>query len=630
MKRNTKIETLFGCVILEDDLSTKTLNSYGLTPKDLKDFKDLHFLESTKRGEYTFIAYEKLHEYGKKLEEKGEHEEASLCFQKCRGKMNSDSYKEFLKRLKEGKYRDALNLFKKALEIGDVKNMNYLLYLLSILIELPQELAECLNGILLPDILENGANNDSRIAAWKKKFSQAVHLQNKLLESCSYTREEDIVINALLSQIFKIQKENAIYILNLVKNNQHETLVEFLEKKSHLNKQEEYVLALAKKYLEINRTGKVPIKGELSRPDSINDAIYTNNFEKALEINTNFIQKINRGTEENVLNILLAQICELIKKVQISNSEATNIDRIQKPIIESTFANLKLYLTEIGKPEYEFIIADLIKISLLEHDETFSKPKNFLIELKNSNAPFNMSKYVQEFYNALTSNSIEVARLYLSILDRANVMHNYCLLLDGLHEMFDRAVKKANFIKQNAPVTPVKEPIQECVTNPLFDKLFNHLEMLTTPISIEDYVNSQVEEVIANKGIAILKAEDDVRTQKIEELIKSNKDVASFRIESPYGTQVVLKYSQINEYIDFKTLMLLGSQAYNDEDYTACIEYYSKLVRFFREPNIQVFSLLGLSYYKLGRIEEAIKYLTVAECISKQRNIKSEIGRAHV
>ena len=86
--------------------------------------------------------------------------------------------------------------------------------------------------------------------------------------------------------------------------------------------------------------------------------------------------------------------------------------------VKSAFSTLRRYLNIIGKSQYEFLLIDLIKISVLEKDKTFTKPMISLLSISNECFEPDISNYILEFYMSLSQNKFEEARLYLDILSK--------------------------------------------------------------------------------------------------------------------------------------------------------------------------------------------------------------------
>ena len=142
------------------------------------------------------------------------------------------------------------------------------------------------------------------------------------------------------------------------------------------------------------------------------EAISANKFDLALRINNDFNKKRNISNEDNTINIILTDICELIKSLKKNNNkevyqnEKTYSDNYFMSLMSSLMNNdidsaslyLKSHLKEIGKSEYEYIITNLIKLSIVEKDMAYTAPMLELSLMNNENYKLNTSNYIQKFY----------------------------------------------------------------------------------------------------------------------------------------------------------------------------------------------------------------------------------------
>ena len=69
------------------------------------------------------------------------------------------------------------------------------------------------------------------------------------------------------------------------------------------------------------------------------------------------------------------------------------LNYLMKQDLDNAFKSLRNYLDSIGKRKYEFLIVDLIKISCMESDISYSKPMIALTYLSHDKFEFNISEY---------------------------------------------------------------------------------------------------------------------------------------------------------------------------------------------------------------------------------------------
>lgn len=105
-------------------------------------------------------------------------------------------------------------------------------------------------------------------------------------------------------------------------------------------------------------------------------------------------------------NNLYNQIIEYAIKEILNN----NLDNALRSIYN--------YLIMINKSEYEFLVYDLIKISILENDTSFIRLKDLLQNI-NDDFIFQEKEYIKNLYESLTQGKTEIAKVYLDIITRA-------------------------------------------------------------------------------------------------------------------------------------------------------------------------------------------------------------------
>ena len=72
----------------------------------------------------------------------------------------------------------------------------------------------------------------------------------------------------------------------------------------------------------------------------------------------------------------------------------------------------------------------------------------------------------------------------------------------------------------------------------------------------------------------------------------------------------VVKYK---EKYDYASKIPLASYYYHNGDYKSSLKINLELMKVFSSPRYYIFARIGLTYYKLGDLEKAIKYLTIAQ-----------------
>lgn len=157
-------------------LTTKELNGYGFTSKDLTKLVNDGVLKRIKRGYYELVSVDDLYLYGKKLISLKQYSKADVCFQRCY-ELNSNhfstNFRLFSKNISDKNYEFALKNLDVLLESQSSRykaDANFYLILLSIITEVPDE---------YKDMLANLTYDDIKVSFSDKRFED-IQLQNKI------------------------------------------------------------------------------------------------------------------------------------------------------------------------------------------------------------------------------------------------------------------------------------------------------------------------------------------------------------------------------------------------------------------------------------------------------------------
>lgn len=713
MINEENLNKMYNGLIDEKELTTKELNSYGFNSKDLADLINDGVLERIKRGYYSFLSIDSLFYYGKKLIASKEYDKATACFEKCY-ELDPNHlgacFQLFLRAVQSRDYSKAFTYFEHFYNSDNEyynNDSNFYLYLLSMITEIPEEHREYAKYLQLEDIRidfndkrfeDPYSQNKVRISALNQKFTLASKQLNELIKQHGRLSVQDIIVRTLLSQAIEIQNDLKKNIINLATEKKYKEIISRLEEvqeQHHLSVADECILFLAREISKVEETGIIPEK-EVVSTNKLFEAINGKNFELALSLSKDYIERNNINPSDNAMFMLLKDITEL-KKVKTNKSKeqpvvtpptkkiepvttikatnsqtnstpmtsnitfATVIGYLMQQDFDNSFRALRGYLNGINKSEYEFLIIDLIKISLIEQDVAFSKPMIALTYVSRENFTFDISEYIQNFYETLAQNRFTEARIYLDIISKSNKLGQNCVLTDGLEQVLNTTEKLLNYkrnnetldrvdasiktveqeptiqipVQQQIVVTPVQHPSsntsiytddeivytseEEIIET---DVLPNTQEKVISKPTIVDYddsefINGKLNELY-EKGIILLRPMDDNRRKGIHNIVKDIPDVVSFSIGSDSNRQVVLRFKPfLDEYLDCSATAKEGNSAYSKGQYDACIESYRKLLEF-GEPKAWVYAKLGLAYMKKFDKSTAIDYLTIATALAKE------------
>lgn len=636
--------------------------------------------------------------YGKHLIASKEYDKATACFLKC-FQLNPNHggacFQLFLRSLQSRNYDKAFEYFE---HFSDSENEhynsdnNFYLYLLSMITEVPEKYREYAKNLKLKDITisfndkrfkDPDSQNKVRIFSLNQKFILASKQLNELLKQKGKLSVQDIVVMTLLSQAIEIQNIMKGNIVKLVIEKKYEQIISCLEevqKQHHLSDADECILFLAKEMFHFKETEIIPEK-EIATTNKLFEAIHGKNFELAFSLSREYIERNNIDPNNNAIFVLLKDITEQMKAktenlnnqpvIESSKNEITStvkeealktntvtitgnitfstiVGYLMQNDFDNSFRSLRGYLNNINKSEYEFLIVDLIKISLIEQDMAFSKPMIALTYISRDNFTFDISEYIKDFYEMLAQNRFTEARIYLDIIANSNKLGQSCVFADSLEQVLNATEKMLNYKRNNevldtvdASIKIVEQESQEqqfltinktesqqpIISAPIgSDKEEQTIETITIPTTQEsssidyddsEFIHSKLDKLY-EKGIILLRPMDAKRRKGIHNIVKGIPDVVSFSIGSDTNRQVVLRFMPfIEEYVDLPVIAKKGNSAYSKGEYDDCIESYRKLLEF-GHPKSWVYAKLGLAYMKKFDKDTAINYLTIATELAKE------------
>ena len=80
---NENYQKMYEGILMGEELTTKNLNSYGFSSRDLMNMVRSGILERVKRGHYSLVTMDGLYQYGEELLSYQEEDKAAQCFLKC-------------------------------------------------------------------------------------------------------------------------------------------------------------------------------------------------------------------------------------------------------------------------------------------------------------------------------------------------------------------------------------------------------------------------------------------------------------------------------------------------------------------------------------------------------------------
>ena len=601
MIKDEKLNKLYECVI-NDEITTKNLKSYGLNSNDITNLVKLEILERVERGVYKLLDVDGLYTYSVELYNNQEYIRASLGFEKCI-EMDEESYNAYFYLINHNlairNYEEAFKYIKMLIESDNeflISDGNTYLYLLSKVYDVGDEYREYARELQYSQMKisfddfrfsDHYEHNQIRGSVSNDKYSNAIKRLHDLKEKTDYGYLYNRPIKTLLCNVIEYINEEKEELLELVKNEKHEEIISYLEdkdKRSELSHSYYTILDLCNIILEIDKTNKFP-EIRILETDKFYEAIEGNNFKLAKRLSEEYMKKYNIFPSNDLMYNMISKLCEKIE--QVINKEK-NIDFndvmncLLKNDVDNAYKNLSIYLKSIGKSEYEFLIVDLIKLGALEQDLSYSKACGVLTFLGMGMFNFDINNYINYFYMALNVKRFKEARIYLDIISKAN-----------------------NIIDNKIVVETLVEAL-------------NTTESLSVSKALNKEIDEKVKYLRENKGLVIFEPMIKEERNKIYEHVKDYEDIAMFSVGIEPDKRTILKHREpYMEKDELNNEFNLGKKAFEKKKYEEAIEHFLNIINR-GKFSAYVSATLGLAYLKIDNKEEALKYLIVANCMNKE------------
>lgn len=686
MINEENLTKLYDAVLVGEELTTKKLNGYGFNSKDLNDLIQKGSIERVKRGLYSFKNIEELYYYGKKLIAKQDYDKASFCFERCYEidpNHRGSCFQLFLRSIQKRDYERAFSFYDKLLESDNeyyLIDAKLYLYILSFITEIPERYAKSLESIELEDILipstdkrynDISKQNMIRTDIYDGKLSYSLKQLNGLTAKNGASTIQDVILKKLLYQAIYQESINKKIIYHYISGYQFDEVVKTLEEKQNLHnlsRLDSCILDLTKQIIKIKNDHIVPLCSS-EEVNNMFDAIKKCNYSRALELCYEFNKENNISNDKSSVTILLEIINSLIKSLtyeeqldddEIFNPASLSIDEdvsfstvisyLLNNQMDKAFDVLDTYMKSIGKSEYQFLIIDLIKISLLEKDFDFTKPNDALNMLEKDNFSFDVTSSMQEFYVALSQNKYEEAKIYLDIISKGNKFCKNAISTDKLYQVLELSSKVSNTQNDKSLTSKYENKTENLQNDNTFlekgsDETLNSNRISSSEVekrstyqksnttyddsqnrdSDLEFVSKKHDELLKNKGIILIKSLKDDKIDKILDIANQYPDMVASVIGQGKNKQIVLKYKVFADgFVDIKGLYKKARQALNDKKYDECIDAYLEVLHFFNNPRANIYAKLGMTYMKMKNKELAIDYLTVATFLADKDDIEHD------
>lgn len=665
MVTKDKILLIYEMILQDKSLTTKELNASGFTSNDINVLIKQNIVVRVKWGLYALKDVNLLVSYGCNLANQKRYDDAQLCFEKCYTMDKTNYYVDsqiFLSAIRSKNYAKALEVYQSL--INDEKPINkantqLYLYLLNQIIELPEDYCKIASNLTYDDIripykeekIDNQiCQNNIRKLLINHNYVEAFQQLRKLLSSGTKVRINDVILRELLDQCLDAHLSYQLYTVEFVQNKQYSELISNLSAKKErfvLNKNDEYVLRIAKNIIQIKESSVFPQIKEGQIKD-VFEAIDNDDYELALKFSCDFDKQNNFDDSKSAINLLLKDIVQLKEKLSIEQKEKEDkqsslnnqnklfsqtvislMNLLVNNKLDEAYKQIEYYLQAIEQEKYYFLIIDLIKISLLVKDKSFKKPLSALTLISQNKYSIDISSFIQEFYASIFEKRYSCARLYLDIISSSNAFIDNGIMVDGLVILLD-VVEKDNHHSEVTILQPAdnQQKLGESVVytnvadrNEVYkDSKQQNLEKGTELIKKDqDFMAQKNTDLSQKKGIILLNPMSDDRISHLMIIAKQYPNMRAFTIQTGRNKQIVLKYHEKpDKWIDVQEIVKGASEAYKKNMYSECLNKNLQILHMHDMPRAATFSRIGLSYAKMRRRFLAIDYLTVAMDLAKK------------
>lgn len=557
MVNQEKLNKVYEILIKDEELTTSKLRDCGFNSNDITKLVSNKVIERSRRGHYTLLDVEHMHQYGKYLITQKNYDKAKKCLEKCyelNSKHSGNCFALFVNSIMKNDYKAAFKYFEGFYKKDDYyafskRNDNFYLFLLNLITTIPEKYKGYVEQLELEDILVSNndkckqnipLHNEIRTFAFNQRFKQAVQTYERLVKINGKTYSDDVVAINLLNSALESQKSRKRNILNLVTNKDYIGVVSYIEsvlKMHEIDLLDKYVLKLTKELLEIKETKQIPEKIN-SDNSSIFAAINNKDYELALSLTIRRDKKREVDSNNNSLYLILREINNTIKEI----SSLDDINQLPLYLNSIDFNTsiiiLDRYLEKINKDKYEHLIIDFIKLDMLDKDTSFKRTLNILNDLKSDDFKLDIDEQFINCYKSLGERNFEKARLYFDISSTLNKLYNRNIKLSGLENVICICEKNNNLSTVDTPNEKNYYGVKK------MPKIFKLIELGTTFENVCKFIDLNPDE----KNIAALLIAKEYYTRKLYDIGDSYLDKVSNEIIESDLVFALLHITRLNKY----------------------------------------------------------------------------------
>lgn len=512
------------------------------------------------------------------------------------------------------------NLYRKA----DIK---YYLYLINLGVKnIPEDYINYAKDIRFEDVQVLTGNQELDIPINRLRGN----VINNAFTSITIPKEmhsiQEKVEYTLISKASSRQKSERDFIYSCVRKHQYEKLLEYLKEELSYRKYSPYdgcLIKLVNAYFDLVNTRKMPILKSLNS-STLWDAIDDNNFRLAFRLVKEFCDKKGYPYPSNSTYLLLEDINKLIDEIKDEEEKketptsktlpkTCHIDSedIVKEILEllisgevSDAYNLaQEYLSDSQNVDYCYLINYLIKISVYEGDKSFSKPMMAISVMKNNTFKFVVSEYILSFYENLAKKKFDVASVYLDILDKAKKQGHTKILIKGMREVLNNAIRESG--------DKLKRPSYNYVSEEETKFIFNDLNL---GFSLDE---------LKDRGIILIDYSKYEKNQYFEK-VRNIPNIEVSSIDYHGNQKVLYRYKSNDKLVIEQGVLTLFDNANKETllgNYENALNILKNILSNTPTVSSKLLYRIGFLYVKLGRKDVAIDYFIASEAFARIENV---------
>ncbi len=624
-----KEKNMYELFIDKKIITTQELLSLGFTNKDLTRLIEGGKIRRVQRGQYELANANNLFRCAQILASEKQYDKFHKAMERA-VEVDPDfviaRFYMFLTDIKTNDYHKAFECYQELEKCPGFydSDKNLWLYLMSFIMDLPQEYQERVSNFKKEDVLLPITSSSCTTDIFHNKVRNLM-MQQRFREACTLLfncsdynnrRVKTLIEATLTNQVRKKERDYKGKWYELVENGKYEELydkLETLEKLHGLSSDNKMVKNMIADLILMTDERDIPEVVQGGYSERLAAAIERHDYELA--------EKLFHYDESCIESKLLKLLFDKINFERKSIEEEERCKQ-QADLFESIKSNLTggemqvaidqldTYLGNIGALKYKDLLLEFIKLALIKKDEKFLETIFEIQEITKGNFDLSPSWFVMDFYLSVMKGNLEKAAVYYNIISKANELTEDPIDITAIAKKLDSELEKAgkslDDVAIQIPGYKEKEVVSEAI------------EKIPTIVDI-------VERVLEKDNLCLLEPVSSEEASIIMNVVSRVPNISTTVFEDYNGDlRVALRnVDRRGEYIDMRDYLQRANYNYRNGNYDDAIELYQTVLPKMQEPKSFVYLYLGLSYYKAnqaGDWERAIDYLTMATMQAKNNN----------